>query len=97
MHCNYVLLHNTVLLNFSDDDTTYAPQNDPDVEMAENNDSWVVQSLFELQYFNCPGCNFKHKSKQEFVNHLYGDHPEGILTLNNIQDESLRHKSSRKK
>ena len=87
-----------MILHFSNDDPTYTIQDDHvDIEMAENNDLWVVKSIYELQYYNCPGCTFKHKSKQEFVNHLYFDHPEGILTLNNIKDESLRDKSSMKK
>ena len=85
-----------MILHFSNDDPTYTIQ-DVDIEMSDNNDSWIKKSIYELQYFNCPGCNFKHQSKQEFVNHLYGDHPEGILTLRNIQDDSLRHKSSLKK
>ena len=66
-------------------------QNDSnlDTEMVEN-EAWIIQSIYEFQYFNCLGCNFKCKSKQEFVDHLYNDHPEGILTLRNIKDESLR-------
>ena len=85
-----------IILHFSNDDPTYTTQDVVDIEMAETNDSWVIKSIYELQYFNCPGCSFKHNSKQEFVNHLYGDHAEAILTLRNIQDDSLRDKSSMK-
>ena len=64
-----------------------------DTEMLEN-DAWSVKSLYEFQHFNCPGCIFKCKQKQEFVNHLYENHVESITTLKNISDESLRDKSS---
>ena len=76
---------------FRDDDSNFEPQNENalDVEMIEN-DEWIIQSLYELQYFNCLGCPYKSKSKQEFIDHLYGEHPEGILTLKNIKDDSLR-------
>ena len=80
---------------FSVDDPTYEQNENNDIEMVQN-DQWVVQSLYELQYFNCPGCIYKSKSKQEFVNHIYENHPEALLTLNNIKDDSLREKSSMK-
>ena len=57
--------------------------------MEEVDDPWKVQSLYELQFFNCPGCIYRSKSKQEFVNHIYGDHPEAIITLRNVKDDSL--------
>ena len=76
---------------FRNDDPDFELQNENtlDVEMIEN-DEWIIQSLYELQYFNCLGCPYKSKSKQEFIDHLYGEHPEGILTLKNIKDDSLR-------
>ena len=76
---------------YSDDDPNFEPQNENtvDTEMIES-DAWIIQSLYELQYFNCLGCPYKSKSKQEFIDHLYGEHPEGILTLRNIKDDSLR-------
>ena len=66
----------------------------PETIDTEMLDLWTVKSLYEFQYFNCPGCIFKCTQKQEFVNHLYENHPESIMTLNDISDESLRHKSS---
>ena len=50
---------------------------------------WNIQSLYELQYFNCPSCIFKNHSKQELVNHAYETHPECIEYLMNINDKSI--------
>ena len=62
----------------------------------EEDNPWNVESLYDLQFFNCPSpfCIYKNSSKQEFVNHLYENHVESISTLKNISDESLRDKSS---
>ena len=50
---------------------------------------WNIQSIYELQFFNCPTCDFKDYSKQELVNHAYDFHPNSIPFLVNIKDESL--------
>ena len=50
---------------------------------------WSVQSIFELQYFNCQSCSFKHRSKQSFVDHAYAEHSESTYHLANINDGSL--------
>ena len=50
---------------------------------------WNIQSIYELQYFNCPACDFKNHSKQQFVNHAYEFHPDSIEFLINIEDNSL--------
>ena len=50
---------------------------------------WNIQSIYDLQYFNCPACVFKNPSKQEIVNHAYDFHPESIEHLMNIDDNSL--------
>ena len=50
---------------------------------------WNIQSIFELQYFNCPSCVFKDSSKQEIIYHAFDYHPESIEYLANINDESL--------
>ena len=50
---------------------------------------WEIDSIYELQYFNCPSCLFKDHSKQEIVNHAYEFHPNSIHHLDNIKDESL--------
>jgi len=50
---------------------------------------WRVDSIYELQYFNCPTCNFKDHTKQAFVNHTYDIHPSSIEYLKNIGDQSL--------
>ena len=50
---------------------------------------WNIQSIYELQYFNCPECEFKDQFKQEFVNHAYELHPESLDFLINISDNSF--------
>ena len=50
---------------------------------------WNINSIYELQFFNCPSCIFKNNSKQEIVNHAYQFHPESIDFLTNINDNSL--------
>ena len=47
---------------------------------------WNFQYLYELQFFNCPACNYKDKSKQEFVDHACAVHPESITYLMNFSD-----------
>ena len=39
---------------------------------------WDIESIYELQFFNCPSCIFKDQSKQEIINHAYEVHPESI-------------------
>ena len=51
---------------------------------------WIFQSLYDLQFFNCPACAYKEKSKQEFVYHICNIHPESINNfILNIQDGSI--------
>ena len=50
---------------------------------------WNIQSLYELQFFNCPSCNFKNQSGQDFVDHAYNSHEECQEFLSNIKDDSL--------
>ena len=50
---------------------------------------WNINSLYDLQYFNCPSCIFKNKSKQDFVNHAYEIHPESIEYLKKLNDKSI--------
>ena len=50
---------------------------------------WNIQSLYELQFFNCPSCEFKNKSKQRFIDHAYKSHSDSINILLNIDDKSL--------
>ena len=50
---------------------------------------WNIQTLYELQFFNCPSCEFKSHSKQKFVDHAYKSHPDSINILLNISDESI--------
>ena len=51
---------------------------------------WSFYSIYELQFFNCPSCNYKNKSKQEFVNHANGNHNfVNDQFLNEVSDDSL--------
>ena len=51
---------------------------------------WNIQSIYELQYFKCPSCEFiKHYSKQELINHASESHPESIEYSSKINDNSL--------
>ena len=50
---------------------------------------WNIQSLYDLQYFNCPSCTYKNNLKQEFIEHAYNFHPESSNYLNNISDGSM--------
>ena len=51
---------------------------------------WNVQSLYNLQYFNCPSpfCIYKNNSKQKFFNRAYEFHPEADQYLRSINDGS---------
>ena len=50
---------------------------------------WDVQSIYQLQFFNCPSCDFKDLSKQEFINHAHLSHFGAVKYLMNINDGSL--------
>ena len=50
---------------------------------------WAIQSIYELQFFICPSCEFKDFSKQEFINHAHLSHFEAVSHLMNIKDGSL--------
>ena len=57
--------------------------------VIKDENPWNIQSIYELQFFNCPSCVYKNQSKQEFIEHAHQIHPEVINYLNNIQDDSL--------
>ena len=50
---------------------------------------WSISSIFELLFYNCPSCKFKHNSKQTFVDHAIDNHPEAANGFTNINDGSL--------
>ena len=35
----------------------------------ENNNPWIVSSIFDFQFFCCPECDEKLQEKQDFINH----------------------------
>ena len=49
---------------------------------------WNIECLYDLQFFNCPSCIYKHNSKQDFICHAYDTHPESVDYLKNIKDGS---------
>ena len=55
--------------------------------MMEN--PWNVNSISELQFYNCPSCPFKIQAKQTFIFHAFDRHPESVDYLKNIPDGSL--------
>ena len=57
--------------------------------IENENNPWNIQSIYELQYFNCPACNFKNQFKQKFLLHANEFHPECIPYLSTIPDDSL--------
>ena len=56
-------------------------------ENMEN--SWHIKSIYDLQYFICPSCDFREHSKQEFIDHVFDIHPYSTEYLMNVQDNSL--------
>ena len=59
-------------------------------QMVDIENPWNIASIYDLQFFNCPTCDFKDYAKQELVNHAYDFHPNSIPFLVNIKDESLQ-------
>ena len=57
---------------------------------CEMENPWNIKSIYEMQYFNCPSCEFKNKSKQLFVNHAFDFHQNHVRLLSNITDNSLK-------
>ena len=78
-------------LIFSVPDPDFEIQNEPISDMEIDNNPWDVKSIYELQYFNCPGdgCNYKNHSKQEFADHIVDNHPEYLILKKSITDDSL--------
>ena len=50
---------------------------------------WEIQSIYDLQFFNCPACVYKDVSKESFVCHAYENHSDSTTFLANIKDGSL--------
>ena len=50
---------------------------------------WNVNSIFDLQFYNCPSCPFKIQAKQTFIFHAFDRHPESVDYLKSIPDGSL--------
>ena len=47
---------------------------------------WEFQSIYELQFFKCPACDYTEKSKQKFIDHAWNVHPESATYLMNVSD-----------
>ena len=59
------------------------------MEEPNSKNPWDVQSIYDLQFFNCPSCDYKDLSKQEFINHAHLSHFGAVKYLMNIKDRSL--------
>ena len=57
--------------------------------MIVSKNPWAIKSIHDLQYYLCPGCDFKEKSKQTFVTHALEKHPEAKKNLFDVEDGSL--------
>ena len=58
-------------------------------EETLNENPWQVSSIYQFQYFCCPGCVFRVGNKQDFVDHTINLHPEAVEYLIKIEDDSL--------
>ena len=58
------------------------------LEKASTN-PWDIQSIYDLQFFNCPACVYKDVSKENFVYHAYENHSDSTTYLAIISDGSL--------
>ena len=52
-----------------------------DSKNEEVKNPWIIKSIYEHQYFNCPVCEFKEHSKQEYIEHAFDCHKEAINDL----------------
>ena len=50
---------------------------------------WQIKSIYDLQYFICPSCDFKNQNKQDFIHHANEIHPEAVDYLKTIEDNSF--------
>ena len=44
-------------------------------ETTKVGNPWDLHSIYDLSYFCCPECEFKHQDKQDFVSHASNNHP----------------------
>ena len=51
------------------------------LNIMKQENPWDVTSIFDLAYFCCPECDFKHQGKQDFVSHASNNHPWVCLFL----------------
>ena len=61
----------------------------PKIQDGTMENPWNIQSIYELQYFNCPSCVYINRCKQDFVNHAYEFHPESNIYLAKLDNESI--------
>ena len=87
LHVDYFPTLNMAAGN--DDNTEESSEFDDQGRNNSDSTPWSFQSLYDLQYFNCPCCTFKENAKQEFVNHVCYLHAELLQHLRNINDGSM--------
>ena len=52
-----------------------------ELNAAMESNPWIVESLEEFLYYNCPECSEKSNSKDEFIDHAWFNHPKSQVTL----------------
>ena len=45
------------------------------LDIMKRENPWDISSIYDLAYFCCPECDYKHQDKQDFVSHASSDHP----------------------
>ena len=45
------------------------------LDIMKRENPWDISSIYDLAYFCCPECDYKHQGKQDFVSHASSDHP----------------------
>ena len=58
---------------------------------------WDVISIYDFNFFCCPECDGKSRSKQEFINHASISHPQvsqGLLNLDGRNCQKYLHQTN---
>ena len=60
-------------------------------------DPWAVEKIEDFQFFCCPTCDGKLKSKEDFLEHAENQHPESKETLDKVLANVPKKKPKRRK
>ena len=50
---------------------------------------WKVLSLEAFHYYCCPECEDRYKTKDQFIDHAFGEHPKALDTIPGIVDTKV--------